>query len=277
MPGEPIIEDDDLPEHLYHYTNAGGLHGILESNSLYATHAAYLNDWQELLYGMQMALDELKEWLKSSPDDAKAGWDSALPGWMISLAIKATALALAGEVQKRTQSLRETFGPFVTCLSESRDQLSQWRGYGRGGGYAIRFDARGLRESVQRDRERYVQGLAERAAQHGLPLGGPRFMQMVYEPETQFPVVRGHLIEFINAIAGRMTTEKEPPEVLAQNRTELVEPLIRSLLAMAMRLKNPGFKEEKEYRIAPFLVSDLFTPSDMGLVPRVIPVGSLFE
>ena len=60
MPGEPIIEDDDLPEHLYHYTNAGGLHGILESNSLYATHAAYLNDWQELLYGMQMALDELQ-------------------------------------------------------------------------------------------------------------------------------------------------------------------------------------------------------------------------
>jgi hypothetical protein len=42
-----VIDDDDLPEDLYHYTDAGGLHGILENNTLWTTHAAYVNDSQE--------------------------------------------------------------------------------------------------------------------------------------------------------------------------------------------------------------------------------------
>lgn len=258
-----ISEDDDLPEHLYHYTTVAGLHGILESNSLHATHAAYLNDSQELLYGMQLALDELQEWVRNSPEDAKAGWDPALPTWMISAAIKLFAFGLAAEVHKKTRSLRQTFGPFVTCLSKSRDQLSQWRGYGRGGGYAIKFDAHALRQSVQRDRQRFVEGLAAGTAEHGVPLGAARFIKMDYEPENQVPIVRTHLISFINEMAGRSA---KTPEA---NRAELLEPLIRSILALAMRLKNPGFKEEGEYRIATFFVGEFFSPSDIGLVPRV--------
>lgn len=53
----PDIQDDALPESLYHYTDAAGLLGILDNNSLYATHVAYLNDSQELAYGMQMAVE----------------------------------------------------------------------------------------------------------------------------------------------------------------------------------------------------------------------------
>jgi hypothetical protein len=40
----PVIKDDDLPQELYHYTDAGGLHGILNNNSVWPTHAVYLND-----------------------------------------------------------------------------------------------------------------------------------------------------------------------------------------------------------------------------------------
>jgi hypothetical protein len=42
---------DDLPEHLYHYTDAGGLYGILTSEVLWATHIAFLNDTREAFYG----------------------------------------------------------------------------------------------------------------------------------------------------------------------------------------------------------------------------------
>jgi hypothetical protein len=217
MPG--LFEDDDLHGHLYHYTTVGGLHGILESNSLYATHVAYLNDSHELVYGMQMVLNELKEWIKKTPDGAKAGWDPSLPGWMISGAIKATASLLAAELEKKTPSLRQGFGPFVTCLSEQPDQLSQWRGYGKGGGYAIKFDAQKLRESVQGDRQRFVHGLAEHSAEHGVPMGAARFMKMVYEPDTQVPLIRSQLIAFIKSLAPHIKTERQPPEELAKHRT----------------------------------------------------------
>jgi hypothetical protein len=85
----PVVEDDDLPDTLYHYTDASGLHGILENNSLWATHAAYLNDSQEFIYGMQMIGSELGAWVKRVPDEAKQGWDPRipLPGLMIPLAI----------------------------------------------------------------------------------------------------------------------------------------------------------------------------------------------
>jgi len=268
VPRDAINEDDELPADLYHYTTAGGLHGILESNSLYATHAAYLNDSQELLYGMQLALDELTAWVKKLPDEAKDGWGTTIQNWVIPLAIKATAVVLRGEISKRTQSLRQVFGPFVTCLSESRDQLGQWRGYGRGGGYAIRFDAQALRESIQHNRVGMVDLLANDAAKHGVPLGAARFMKMDYKPESQIPLLREHLTTFITAYAARIGTNKQTPEQLAQHRSELVEPLLNQVLAMAMRMKDSGFKEEKEYRIATFSVAELFSPGETGLVPR---------
>lgn len=269
MQGEPTFEDDALPDDLYHYTTAAGLHGILESNSLYASHASYLNDSQELLYGVQIALDELKEWVKSTPEEAKAGWDTSLPDWMVSVSVKLSAVLLGAQVQRRAKNLQQTFGPFVTCLSESRDQLSQWRGYGRGGGYAIRFDGQALRESVKRDREYLGQALREESVKHRVPLFTARFLKMAYEKDTQTPIVRRELIAFMNAVADRITPEKQSPEALEKLRNDLVEPFTTWLVLMAMHLKNPGFQEEREYRIATFSTPELFTPAEAGLIPRV--------
>jgi hypothetical protein len=39
---------DTHPE-LFHYTTAAGLSGILESNSLWATHSSFVNDAEEIL------------------------------------------------------------------------------------------------------------------------------------------------------------------------------------------------------------------------------------
>jgi hypothetical protein len=264
----PVIDDDDLPEDLYHYTDAGGLHGILESNRLWATHAAYLNDSQEFVYGMQVIINELSAWVKDVPEEAKQGWDPALPlpGVMIPVAIWLSAAAVAAHLQQRTQFLRQNFGPFVTCLSEEGDQLSQWRGYGGGGGYAIRFDPQALRESVQRNGVPSDQRLPGMTPGQ-VPVGARRFVKMEYEPETQAPLLRSQLVGFINAISGVLTTQRLPQTVLEQRRNEIVEPFLGWLLGT--RFKHPGFKEEKEYRIVTFSPPELFSPQDTGLVPRV--------
>ena len=43
----PKLLEEEHPE-LYHYTSISGLEGILKSQMLRATHAAYLNDTTEL-------------------------------------------------------------------------------------------------------------------------------------------------------------------------------------------------------------------------------------
>jgi hypothetical protein len=47
---------------LYHYTDAGGLMGILESQRLWASNAAYLNDPTELLHARSV----YREWLEAN-------------------------------------------------------------------------------------------------------------------------------------------------------------------------------------------------------------------
>jgi hypothetical protein len=45
-------QDFQLPETLYHYTDAAGLKGIIESGAIRATHVAYMNDASEYLHAV---------------------------------------------------------------------------------------------------------------------------------------------------------------------------------------------------------------------------------
>ncbi|HMC13498.1 MAG TPA: hypothetical protein VKG67_04050, partial [Gallionellaceae bacterium] len=47
--------------HLYHYTTAAGLQGIVESQQLWATNIAYLNDAEELTGFFDRSLPHLLE------------------------------------------------------------------------------------------------------------------------------------------------------------------------------------------------------------------------
>ena len=55
------IQTEPLPEILFHYTDSKGFLGILESNTLWATSARYLNDSSEYTYGMKLIADALEE------------------------------------------------------------------------------------------------------------------------------------------------------------------------------------------------------------------------
>ena len=49
------MDDHPVPTLLYHYTDAQGFKGIVESYELWATHIQYLNDTQEYLYAVDVA------------------------------------------------------------------------------------------------------------------------------------------------------------------------------------------------------------------------------
>ena len=226
---------------LYHYTTAAGLQGIVESQQLRATNIAYLNDSEE----------------------HTGFFDRRLPG-LLEAAVRAAAEGIQdvpaernrfeanGGIQAALQALRE-FGdavksatlkfnnPYVASFCTAMPQqdpddglLSQWRGYGPDGGYAIVFDTHGLEKLLETesknshyqylfwgDVDYYDQDSTSKASQ-------PESV----EAETK---VRGVIRKILRSGVGESG--------------EMFEPLFDPITKLSCSHKHRGFREEAEVRI----------------------------
>lgn len=118
---------------LYHYTTGEGLISLVTKRELWATDIFYLNDKTELVYGIDLAIDELRS--GRVPDAYKHG---------------------VAEAMDKLSGLRE-IRPYLTAhrvyvcsFSEKLDDLSQWRSYCPQGGYAVELPLRMLSASAKR-------------------------------------------------------------------------------------------------------------------------------
>lgn len=266
-----MTSPDAIPDGLYHYTDSAGLHGIINQNVLWATHAAYLNDSQEFRYGMQLILDELNQMhdpqppLPPSLPEADPERRAVLIGVLPFLIAQALQMLL----QQRTEFLRQNAGPYVTCLSAARDQLSQWRGYGAGG-YAVRFDPQALQQSLAQYKPQFEPPTEDII---GVPVLERRLVRMEYEPSDQIPYIREQISQFIQRFVAALADEQLDPQQIGERVLTLLKseltPYLSTALDLATRLKHPGFEEEKEYRIVTFSPPEFFTPNAIGLIPRV--------
>jgi hypothetical protein len=122
------------PSVLYHYTSPAGLKGILETSSLWATDADFLNDAQELQFGRPQLCDALLTQAESlypgdRTPDGSAEWSRA--------AVMRSAVDHLRRVDAISRAQAEQ--AYVACFCDHDDLLSQWRDYGISGGYAIGF------------------------------------------------------------------------------------------------------------------------------------------
>ena len=120
-----------LPEEIWHYTDANGLIGILQSGKIWTTQVTCLNDTLEQRYFGDLVHAAIKDRRKQNTDS------------VIEPLFRVADEAL--EARDFTAT-----GQFVACFSEAEDDLGQWRGYGGGEcGYAGVFE-------LQRVNERWV-------------------------------------------------------------------------------------------------------------------------
>lgn len=109
---------------LYHYTSLQGLIGILNTQSLWASHCEFLNDSQEYFE----AIDYLKQ------------QTSAL--WMEDDYLSPIAWMMRDVLEELKNS-----EIYTTSFSENADLLSQWRGYcDQGIGVCIGFNKSLIKE-----------------------------------------------------------------------------------------------------------------------------------
>lgn len=207
-----IRKFDSERVYLFHYTNAEGLYGILNSGKMWATNTRYLNDPQELKYARDMVRKVLEDKEKLVTD-----MDTYDNFWI--------------DILKKFEQLYKETDIYITCFCENGDLLSQWRGYGsQGGGYSIELK----RETIQnngRDIEenKYV------------------FMKVAYTPKTQLQIINEICETSANKI--RKIEETVEKEKLKAVIDKVIAVVAKVLLYQIARFKHEAFKEENEWRI----------------------------
>lgn len=197
-------------DYLYHYTTPAGLIGIVENRILWATDVFYLNDSEEFALGIQIARNYLKSKLEDrTNNESKIGRLEWLLGQL-----------------KNIGPSRKT-DVYVSSLSEEDDQLSQWRAYCSGGGFAIGFKYGKIKELT----------LAQQFV----------LEQCIYERDEQEALIN----EAVDSTIETWLNSDFPwPEKEGEGpRFEIHPKLVGALSRLSPRLKNKGFVEEKEYRL----------------------------
>jgi hypothetical protein len=209
MPDAPV---------LHHYTDAFGVHGILTSNSLWATATQFSNDASEIEYAVAVGLEVARElW---GDKRTMSPWERFLAEHVIH--VFTTPL--------------HTFGqPFIVSFCEEGDLLSQWRAYGGSSGFSLAF------KSLCRG------GEVRLTCKDGFRTMVKR---VVYDPGRQRARLRyilRKLTELFNAFPFAVTSPKA-----ASIHPEVGLLLLLELTDWACTVKHQAFSEEREWRIVAY-------------------------
>jgi hypothetical protein len=112
---------------IHHYTDSGGLIGIIQSKTIRATNVRFMNDSVEATFGWE----RIERFLASKTPT------SARENDVIQIALQ----ALRGI--RDADNLPDSY---IACFSEKDNDLSQWRAYGHGRGFSIGFDSEELNQ-----------------------------------------------------------------------------------------------------------------------------------
>ncbi len=231
---DDTINDAPLPARVFHYTDAGGLLGIVKTGSLFATDFRFLNDHSELSYAYELAQAVAGELLKeySGPVE-KAFLTAATQDW--------------------PHVYRE--GPYyLTCFTELKNSLGQWRAYSGRQGYSLEFPGDmcsrfGGSEKVNRQAP------------------GNTLVRVEYKVKVQKNYIRNLLRRVINKVCSASHLKG------VGSLAEAVRPMVGwywpRIERVAYRFKHPDFAVEKEWRLVTWWgkEDEEYRPGDLGITP----------
>lgn len=232
------LDDEKL---LYHYTDIGGLQGIIESQQLWFSHINTLNDPNELKYGKNVVLSEINKREVEIGDS-----DFSVFCKIIKDTISGFGITL--------------HHAFITCFCEKENLLSQWRGYSEfGGGYCLGFNFNENTRIFFEENNGSTPTIDNLTSQQQ-----PLLRKIIYDADLQLEIVNeciDRLVEGYNrGLPGklsRMFRDKNYHSALMGSQG------IDPLLDLAISFKHPAFKEEDEWRFIN-IVSDNYDPENFS-------------
>jgi len=221
---------------LMHYTSASGLHGIVTSKTLWASHSSFLNDAEEVEGFFNRVLPvilgpELEKYVAESQDLAACAQTAGQLGMNLFDHLLGKIVKGFRDAELKAQD------HYVASFCAAKDEwisqnglLSQWRGYGVNGGYSIIFDSAKLGSMLAAEGEIYEERLLWTDVQY----------DMAKLSEVEDERVLEHIQKVKKGAYTFLTTGKINPEV---------EEALESNSVLSVLCKHRGFEEEKEVRI----------------------------
>jgi Protein of unknown function (DUF2971) len=227
----------DVYEKIYHYTTWDGLLGILKTQTLWTTHYRFLNDYSEIVLFrdklVSLILPYVREayekLVKQSPNigqqiNQEGGLDRVVQH-DAEVVVDAQYRATGDEIY-----ILSFCGQHKTLHINNNGLLSQWRGYGSGGGFALVFDTRKLEGILDEEAKRY-----EYSAMH--------LADLIYSDDEER--LKAELSEDLSVIANDVRNLFDP------TKSTLEEKALkgyREFVNCVSRYKHCGFGEENEVR-----------------------------
>lgn len=238
----------DTYKHLYHYTTWEGLQGILESRTLWATHFKFLNDNTEMALFMSerlpdllfpVVLEKYQEFLNENPQSKKMFEKDrkdiiACAKYDTSILIKSLYDPLQEQIYV-SSFCGESKNPYIN----ENGLLSQWRAYGKNGGFAIVLDTEKLEEAINIEHNNFAYGYTSIA-------------DVVYNHKEDFftKELSTNISDILKYVG--LTLDS----VLNSNKHKKDEPDgYSALLGCITRYKHQAFAEENEIRIVTHLLT----------------------
>jgi hypothetical protein len=207
---------------LFHYTDVKGLSGILKDQELWFTSVFHLNDPSELAYGIEIALDVLREQKSSDDPNVKI---------------------FCKKIEKVIQfDLSRLFGIYTASFSRLRNDLGQWRAYADNGrGVAIGFSPELFRVKI-----------AEKQAPNKTVFVAEVCYDKDHVIEQQREAI-GRAVDTIKTVTKKrfFRSQMEGEKFLKEMSDALTVPIFWN----AITAKHEAYKNEQETRL--LMVNDL--------------------
>jgi hypothetical protein len=208
------LEATPPPPIIYHYTNAAGLRGILESGRLWLSDIFTMNDPSELKHGVSQAGELLRARAASGPPETKRFARDFTDFY--------------------ERAMVDTAHYFVCSFSSDGDDLGQWRAYADDGrGYSLGFDGKKLEDAFTK--------------LNGTPIENNCTFAVSYDV-AELRQIHG---EFIDAMFGLISLPRGRgmnSESITQYMVELSTRVSVNVLASALFFKHDAYRNEKEFR-----------------------------
>lgn len=222
----------------YHYTDLYAFESIIRTQELRASHFTHMNDKNEYGWVLKLTenyIDEIQEREKN----------------LLSL--------YYANIHKNTLARQSLVFPFLISLSSKKDNLNQWRAYGKdGSGICIELDINESLQSIQTNeivikwQERYLENAI-------VDYFGWRQVEVIYISENKDNLLK----YFINDAYEYLKSKHGEISDLPDHNSELAHDLdviAYYLWVLSLGLKDIAFEEEQEHRIlmvAPISMKDL--------------------
>lgn len=232
------LQDDSinghaLPDRVFHYTDAGGLIGIVESGTLRATDFRFLNDESELNYAFDLARDVVATQYGERTDNA-----------------------LVIEFLNAASGDRPTFYAnipyYLACFTELENSLSQWRAYAGRQGYSIEFPGD------------ICPGLTKYQQSGQNP--GVSLLRVEYNPVVQRAYISGLIDRLIARVCWAEHLQPLPP---ATALATFMAFFWAQIERVSYRFKHPDFEVEREWRLVLWgdVHQESYRPGVHGITP----------